>query len=203
MKKSSKVLEKKGGAIPQPPAKAPSREDQAATQHVERYSHAAIHRYHDTPMKKTYRQLEQDWQPVFKGQTPPDFPMMRELIRQHDTTEFQDDRRVFPLPEVAPTGKGYMHDDRETSHFVRETLHRINPLLSTAYLDAHGINDDAERHYHNTDFQYGHHGYSRARDHKAKQHAQFGIRPRTGVQRGPRPELIMVGGGYPRRQKYY
>ena len=128
---------------------------------------------------------------------------MRELIKQHDTTEFKDERRVFPLPEVAPTGKGYMHDDRETSHFVRETLHRISPILSTAYLGQHGINDDFEKHYHNTDFQYGVRGYSKDRDHKAREHALYNIAP-SGDQSGARPQLIMVGGGYPRRrQKYF
>jgi len=153
-------------------------------------------------MKKTYRQLEENWQPIFKGQEPPDFPLMRELIREHDNTTFKDERRVFPLPEVAPTGKGYMHDDRETSHFVRETLHRINPLLSTAYLDAHGISDAFEKHYHNTDFAYGQRGYSTGRDSKSRQHALYGHKP-SGDQSGPRPQLIMVGGGYPRRSQYY
>lgn len=189
--RSSKYLEKTGGGLPQPPATPPSRADQAATQHVERYSHVAIARYHDTPMKKTYRQLSEHWQPIFKGQQRPDYSTMRELIAQHDTTTFTDNKRVFPLPEVAPTGKGYMHDNRETSHFVRETLHRINPLLSIAYLDSHGINDSKEAHYHNTDFSYGANGYSSSRDHKRQQHALFGHRP-SGDQSGKRPQLIRV-----------
>ena len=195
-------MEKKGGGLPQPIAKPPKREDQAATQHVDRYSHAEVVHYRDTPMKKTYRQLEQHWAPIYKGQEAPDFQLMRELIKQHDSTEFKDERRVFPLPETAPTGKGYMHDDRETSHFVRETLHRINPLLSTAYLDQHGINDDFEKHYHNTDFSYGARGFSKERDHKAREHALYNHGPR-GDQSGPRPQLIKVGGGYPRRRSYY
>ena len=195
-------MEKAGAGLPQPPSKPSSNETRAATQHVERYSHIDVVRYHDTPMKKTYRQLSEHWQPVFKGQVPPDFKVMRDLIDQHDTTEFKPERRVFPIPDVPPTGKGYMHDDRETSHFVRETLHRISPLLSTAYLDSHGINNDFEDHYRNVDFQYGKQGYSRERDHKARQHALFGHNP-SGDQSGERPELIMVGGGYPNKYRRY
>ena len=120
---------------------------------------------------------------------------MRELVRQHDDTKFVDNQRVFAMPEKGPTGKGYMHDDRETSHFVRETLHRINPLLSAAYMGEGGIHDDFEKHHHNTDFQYGQVGYSKSRDSKAYQHRLFNHTP-SGDQSGPRPKLIMVGRGY-------
>ena len=140
--------------------------------------------------------MEENWRGgIFKGQVAPDFARMRELVRQHDDTKFVDNQRVFAMPEKGPTGKGYMHDDRETSHFVRETLHRINPLLSAAYMGEGGIHDDFEKHHHNTDFQYGQVGYSKSRDSKAYQHRLFNHTP-SGDQSGPRPKLIMVGRGY-------
>ena len=125
--------------------------------------------------------------------------MMREIIKHHDNTEFKDENRVFALPEVPPTGKGYMHDDRETSHFVRETLHKISPILSAAYLDGHGINNDYDRHLENSDFLYGARGYSRDRDHRAREHALYGHAP-SADQSGPRSKLIMVGSGYGQRK---
>ena len=122
---------------------------------------------------------------------------MRELVRQHDNTKFVDNKRVFAMPEKGPTGRGYMDDDRETSHFVRETLHRINPILSAAYVggrDAGGIHDEFERHHRNTNFQYGRRGYSKSRDSKSYQHQLYNHQP-SGDQSGPRPKLIMVGRG--------
>ena len=86
----------------------------------------------------------------------------------------------------------------------RHTLYekRINPILATAYLGKHGINDNLEKHYHNTDFSYGERGYSKLHDHKAREHALYNHAP-TGDQSGPRPQLIKVGGGYPRRRRLY
>ena len=171
----------------------------AATQHVQQHGHVTVHTYEDTPAKRTYRQLEENWRGgIFKGQQAPDFALMRELVQQHDDTQFTDPKRVFPMPEKGPTGKGYMQDDRETSHFVRETLHRISPILSAAYGGEGGIHEDFERHHTNTDFQYGQNGYSKSSDSKAYQHRLYNHQP-SGDQSGERPRLIMVGRGYDRQ----
>lgn len=126
-------------------------------------------------MKKMYRQLDADWVPLHKGQEPPDFAMMRETIRHHDDTEFPDETRRYAMPEKAPTGRGYHEDDRETSHFVRNTLMKINPVLATAYLGG-AVSDYHDRLQSNTDILYGHKGYERSRDTRARSHDLYNIR---------------------------
>jgi hypothetical protein len=142
-------------------------------------------------MKKTYRQLEEGWQPIWKGQETPDFRLMRQLVRDHDTSTFQAPKRLVAMPEEKPTGKGLMHDERETGHFVRETLRKINPILATAYIGTPAITDDLERHQTFTDFEYGDRGYAPSRDHRLAQHRRFGAVP-TG-KRGSRNHPRVIG----------
>ena len=118
-------LEKTGGALPTAPAPTQQKKRPVVTR-VERHSHVDIHRYKDTPAKKAYRELDQFWTPLYNGQEVPDFRLMREIIENHDDTEFETEEREFPLPEKPLTGEGYMKHDRETSHFTQETLRRID-----------------------------------------------------------------------------
>ena len=142
---------------------------------MESYSAHDIFEYKDTPMKQIYRQLDEGWVPMFKGQEAPDFALMRETIKHHDTTEFPATDRVYPMPEEHPTGMGYHKDARETSHFVHHTLHRINPILAKAYLGA-PVSDHLDRVQDNSDFVYGANAYHRSRDSKSRQHDLYGIR---------------------------
>jgi len=153
VKKSVRFLEKRGGGLPpQPPAKP------TPTTTSKTHGHVTVVSYTDTPMKKTYRQLEENWQPIWKGQESPDFRLMRQLVRDHDTSTFEAPKRLVAMPEHKPTGKGLMHDERETGHFVRETLRKINPILATAYVGTPAITDHLERHQTFTDFEYGRRG---------------------------------------------
>ena len=205
--KEAKKLEKVGGALPGPKMEgdvvAAPPQPRSKNLRVKHLSGVSIATYKDTPMKRAYRELDTHYAPIFKGEQRPDFARMRELIRQHDTTEFKPTDRLQVMPENGPSGNGYDGDDRETSHFVHQTLRSINPLLATSYLHGKGIHNDFEDHYRRTDFAYGKQGYSAGRDHKRKQHRLYNINP-SGDQSGPKSRLIMVGGGYRRNpQKYY
>ena len=120
-------------------------------------------------MRRVYREMHQNWQPLFKGQEVPDFQLM-EAALQHDTTQFPEEDRLYAMPHKAPTGHGYMMDDRETSHFVHNTLRVIDPVLASAYMGGH-VSDYHDRRQTNTEEKYG--GYRPGRDTKARQRSLY------------------------------
>ena len=89
--------------------------------------------YVDTPMKKAVREIHRDWQPLWKHQETPPFAEMRHAAQNYDNTTFEKAARVYPRPEHPPTGRGALHDDRETSHYVGKVLERIHPSLARVY----------------------------------------------------------------------
>ena len=192
-------LEKRGGGLePATPVVPPAPKAKASPLSVKRYQNVDVVTYMDTPAKRAYRQIAEGYgTPIFKGQQAPSFGLMRELIRQHDNTEFKDRGLLQVMPEEPPSGKGYMADDRETSHFVHNTLRSINPLLAAAYLDGSGMHDDFERHHHRTDFQYGRTGYRVEKDAKRYQHRLYNIAPKSGLG-GRRAQVIV---NYPSRSR--
>ena len=102
-----------------------------------------IYSYRDTPMKRIYRQLAQNWSPIMGGQEPPDFDMMRDIaFSEHDIT--QDEQESFVNPSMdqfkPPTGHGGMKDDPHTAHFLGGVLNDIHPDLANLYHGGHHNN---------------------------------------------------------------
>ena len=89
-------------------------------------------RYYETPMKKVYNQFIENWTPLMMGHEAPDFRAMRQAL-EFDQTTFEDEPTYAPMPETPPTGRGILHDDRETSHYVSEVLGKISPHLQSVY----------------------------------------------------------------------
>ena len=107
----------------------------------------------DTPLKRAHREFTEHWAPMHKYADAPDFALLRSAV-QHDTTDFNTREREYLMPVQPPTGGGFGADDRETSHFVHETLRRINPVLSQAYLHA-PVDDLHDKMVSNSDITYG------------------------------------------------
>ena len=143
-------------------------------------------------MKSMYKQLAQDWVPTWKGQEPPDFAMMRETIKHHDNTEFDVQRRLYAMPEKGPTGHGFHADDRETAHFVRQTLSKINPVLARAYMGG-AVSDLHDRLQYNEDITYGNTGYDRSRDTRRRHHDLYNMNP---VSHPGRSVRVITESGY-------
>ena len=163
-----------------------------ATQPVESFSHHEIHEYTDTPMKQMYRQIASNWAPIWKGQEPPDFALMRETIKHHDDTEFDVRPRLYAMPEKGPTGRGFHEDDPETAHFVRHTLSKINPVLARAYMGG-AVSDHHDRLQYNEDITYGNTGYDRSRDIRRRQHDLYNMNPVSDPSRSAR---VITEAGY-------
>ena len=187
MKKSVKYLEKTGGALPVEQEAKPVRQKKNQPELVESYQNVDVYHYKDTPAKKIYRQLHENWRGgIFKGQVQPQFALMKKILDEHDDTSFEEQKFEIPLPDVAPTGRGAQHDHPETAHFVHSALMKINPILAKAYMGG-AIHNDYEEHLNRTDFQFGRNGYHPSRDSKYTQHRLFGAIPAgptryTGVQ---------------------
>ena len=107
----------------------------------------------DTPLKRAHREFTEHWAPLHRYADVPDFGLLRSAIK-HDQTKFNEQEREYLMPVEPPTGGGFNADDRETSHFVHETLRRINPILSQAYMHA-PVDDHRDKLVSNNDITYG------------------------------------------------
>lgn len=106
-------------------------------------------------MKRSVRQLIQDWQPIFGNQETPPFTQMHHAAMNYDSTSFDEPHTQIFMPEKAPTGRGLHHsaEDRDSSHFMGQLLHRVSPHLSAIYRGG-SANEHLERYENKTDVLY-------------------------------------------------
>ena len=96
----------------------------------------------DTPLKKSVRQLHENWVPLYGGSQPtPPYREMRHAAQNYDNTSFDVAKREYYLPKEAPTGRGAAHDSSETANYVSRVLRRIHPAFSNLYLGGHSNED--------------------------------------------------------------
>ena len=106
--------------------------------------------HRDTPNRRAYHRLVQDWTPMMAGHEPPPFAKIVEDL-EFDESTFGEEPRYHYLPDKEPTGRGHLADDRETSHWVGEVLDKIHPDLGRVYRGG-AVNshlEDAELFRHN------------------------------------------------------
>ena len=106
-------------------------------------------------MKRSVRQLIQDWQPIFGNQETPPFTQMHYAAQNYDNTSFDEPTTQVFMPEKAPSGRGLHHsaEDRDSSHFMGQYLHRISPHLANIYRGG-AANEHLSRFENRTDVEY-------------------------------------------------
>ena len=110
-------------------------------------------RHYETPMKKVYHQFIENWTPLMRGHEVPDFRAMRKAL-EFDETSFEDQQVYAPIPDKPPTGKGILHDDRDTSHYVSDVLGSLSPHLQSVYRGG-AVNAHLVKHALGRDTRYG------------------------------------------------
>ena len=92
----------------------------------------SVYSYEDTPKRRVFNQMIENWTPMMPGHEVPDYGAMRAGLEFDDST-FEDEPTYHYLPDKEPTGRGLLADDRETSHWVGGALESIHPDLARIY----------------------------------------------------------------------